>query len=112
MAWRDGRIRDDVATEQSKLKEADIVIFQFPMYWFSMPAILKGWIDRIMLEGFAFTESEIYKNGHMKVGLQVQATYLFLNEFYDEKNNNKTILVLSGKESFAVGNDWRPKRTL
>lgn len=77
VAWRDGRIRDDVATEQKKLKEADIVIFQFPMYWFSMPAILKGWLDRIMLEGFAFTETEIYDNGYMKVGLQVCVTYVF-----------------------------------
>uniref|UniRef100_A0AAY4BX86 Flavodoxin-like fold domain-containing protein n=1 Tax=Denticeps clupeoides TaxID=299321 RepID=A0AAY4BX86_9TELE len=34
-----------------KLKDADLVIFQFPMYWFTMPAIMKGWIDRVLTKG-------------------------------------------------------------
>uniref|UniRef100_A0AAX7V6D9 Flavodoxin-like fold domain-containing protein n=1 Tax=Astatotilapia calliptera TaxID=8154 RepID=A0AAX7V6D9_ASTCA len=33
---------------QEKLKEADLVIFQFPMYWSSVPAIMKGWMDRVL----------------------------------------------------------------
>uniref|UniRef100_A0A8C5DTU9 Flavodoxin-like fold domain-containing protein n=1 Tax=Gouania willdenowi TaxID=441366 RepID=A0A8C5DTU9_GOUWI len=38
-------LSSDIVKEQSKLKKVDLVIFQFPMYWFSVPAILKGWID-------------------------------------------------------------------
>ncbi len=37
----------DIAAEQEKLLWADTVIFQFPLWWFSMPAIMKGWIDRV-----------------------------------------------------------------
>ncbi|HBS81944.1 MAG TPA: flavodoxin family protein [Halomonas campaniensis] len=44
----------DVAAEQDKLLAADAVIFHFPLWWFGMPAILKGWIDRVYAYGFAY----------------------------------------------------------
>ena len=37
----------DIAAEQEKLRWADTVIFQFPLWWFSMPAIMKDWVDRV-----------------------------------------------------------------
>lgn len=43
----------DVATEQQKVLAADAVIFQFPLWWYSMPAIMKGWIDRVWAGGLA-----------------------------------------------------------
>lgn len=45
---------DDIKGEQEKLLWADVIIFQFPFWWFSMPAILKGWIDRVYAFGFAY----------------------------------------------------------
>ncbi|WP_196605167.1 NAD(P)H-dependent oxidoreductase [Pectinatus haikarae] len=44
----------DVTAEQKKLLCADAVIFHFPLWWFSMPAILKGWIDRVFAYGLAY----------------------------------------------------------
>lgn len=44
----------DVASEQQKLLSADAVIFHFPLWWFSMPAILKGWVDRVFAYGLAY----------------------------------------------------------
>lgn len=43
-----------MVTEQEKLSRADAVIVQFPLWSFGMPAILKGWFDRIFVNGFAF----------------------------------------------------------
>src|SRR5699024_7152849 len=37
-----------------KLSRADAVIVQFPLWWYGMPAILKGWFDRVFVSGFAF----------------------------------------------------------
>jgi multimeric flavodoxin WrbA len=37
-----------------KILAADAVILQFPLWWFGMPAILKGWIDRVYAYGFAY----------------------------------------------------------
>jgi NAD(P)H dehydrogenase (quinone) len=48
----------DVAAEQEKLRWADLVIFQFPLWWFSVPAILKGWFERVYAYGFAYGVGE------------------------------------------------------
>lgn len=44
--------------EQDKLRRADAVLLQFPLWWFTMPAILKGWIDRVYAHGFAYGVGE------------------------------------------------------
>ncbi|PWC60489.1 NAD(P)H dehydrogenase [Azospirillum sp. TSH7] len=51
-------LTDDVKAEQEKLLWADALILQFPLWWFSMPAILKGWIDRVYAYGFAYGVGE------------------------------------------------------
>ncbi|MFF1697734.1 NAD(P)H-dependent oxidoreductase [Streptomyces sp. NPDC058257] len=48
------RLSPDIAAEQEKVRRADAVILQFPMWWFSAPAILKGWIDRVFTAGFGY----------------------------------------------------------
>ena len=48
----------DIAVEQDKLMWADALILQFPLWWFSMPAILKGWIDRVFAYGLAYGVGE------------------------------------------------------
>ncbi|XP_057707165.1 NAD(P)H dehydrogenase [quinone] 1 isoform X1 [Corythoichthys intestinalis] len=65
-AWNDGRLSDDIMAEQRKVEEAELVIFQFPMYWFSVPAIMKGWMDRVLTQGFAFSLKNMYDNGIFK----------------------------------------------
>jgi len=45
---------DDVEAEQTKLCRADLLVLQFPLWWYGMPAILKGWVDRVFQAGFAF----------------------------------------------------------
>lgn len=44
----------DVAKEQSLLLEHDVIVFQFPLYWYSVPGILKEWMDQVLLRGFAY----------------------------------------------------------
>lgn len=53
-AYTTAQQTQDVHTEQQKLLVADAVIFHFPLWWFGMPAILKGWIDRVYAYGFAY----------------------------------------------------------
>ena len=49
-----GTLTADVVAEQAKLMRADAVILQFPLWWFGVPAILKGWFDRVLSNGFAY----------------------------------------------------------
>jgi putative NADPH-quinone reductase len=44
----------DIKTEQEELIKADLIIFQFPFYWYSIPSILKQWIDKVLEYGFAY----------------------------------------------------------
>ena len=44
----------DVAEEQRLLVEHDTVVLQFPWYWYSVPGILKEWMDQVLLHGFAY----------------------------------------------------------
>lgn len=48
----------DIAAEQDKLRWADAVLFQFPLWWFSMPAIMKGWFERVYAYGFGYGVGE------------------------------------------------------
>ncbi len=57
-AFASGRQSPDIAAEQDKLRWADALILQFPLWWFSMPAILKGWVDRVYAYGFAYGVGE------------------------------------------------------
>ena len=44
----------DVAAEQDALIRADVIVWQFPFYWYSTPALLKKWIDDVHTHGFAY----------------------------------------------------------
>lgn len=44
----------DVAAEQARIERADALVLVYPVYWWSMPAVLKGWIDRVFSNGWAF----------------------------------------------------------
>ncbi|WP_245606990.1 NAD(P)H-dependent oxidoreductase [Pseudonocardia spinosispora] len=52
-AYRAGELAEDIRIEQEKIRWADTLVFQFPLWWFGPPAILKGWFDRIFVQGFA-----------------------------------------------------------
>ncbi|MEV6210174.1 NAD(P)H-dependent oxidoreductase [Kitasatospora sp. NPDC051914] len=51
-AYPDGRI--DVAREQQLLREHEVIVWQFPWHWYSVPAVLKSWIDQVLEFGFAY----------------------------------------------------------
>ncbi len=54
---KDGNAPDDVREEQMHMKWADILLFIYPIWWYAQPAILKGWIDRVLTFGFAYGRS-------------------------------------------------------
>ncbi|EDO17291.1 hypothetical protein Kpol_538p51 [Vanderwaltozyma polyspora DSM 70294] len=57
-AFFNNKLTEDVVAEQEKLEWADTVIFQFPLWWYSMPSILKGWVERVYSLGLAYGVGE------------------------------------------------------
>jgi putative NADPH-quinone reductase len=53
----------DVEAELQKLAWCDVMIWQFPLWWFSVPAVLKGWVDRVFAMGRAYGSGRIYETG-------------------------------------------------
>lgn len=49
--------------EQQKVEWCDLMIWQFPLWWFSVPAILKGWVDRVFAMGRTYGGGHIYETG-------------------------------------------------
>lgn len=46
--------RIDIDREQQRLRANDVIVFMFPLYWYSTPAILKEWQDLVLEYGFAY----------------------------------------------------------
>lgn len=44
----------DIAAEQDALSRADLIILQHPMQWYSMPPLLKLWLDKVLAHGWAY----------------------------------------------------------
>ena len=53
-AVNQGTFAPDVAAEIAKVQRADLLVFSFPMWWFSLPGVLKGWVDRVFAMGVAY----------------------------------------------------------
>lgn len=47
----------DVPGEQQLLLDHDLIVLQFPLYWYSAPALLKEWLDLVWLHGFAYGQA-------------------------------------------------------
>ncbi|MBS8270129.1 flavodoxin family protein [Halomonas litopenaei] len=65
-AFEGGQLPDDVAREIQRLEQAELVIFQFPLWWHGPPAMLKGWFDRVMVYGGMYSGSRRYDHGRLK----------------------------------------------
>lgn len=58
-----GGFSPEVEREMQRLEACDVLIFSFPLWWFGMPAILKGWVDRVFASGRIYGGAKIYETG-------------------------------------------------
>jgi NAD(P)H dehydrogenase (quinone) len=65
-SYKSGQLSSDIQAEIEKLKWCDLLIFNFPIYWFSVPAIMKGWIDRVFVSGLCYGGKRFYDQGGLK----------------------------------------------
>ncbi len=56
-------VSPDVRAMVEKLERAQLLILQYPMWWYSVPAILKGWLDRVLVYGSVYTTEMRYDKG-------------------------------------------------
>lgn len=56
----------DIVREQGRIDRADLIVFLFPLWWGGVPAIMKGWFDRVCAYGFAYADGKRYEHGYFK----------------------------------------------
>lgn len=56
----------DIVGEIQKIQTAELLLFVTPIWWFSVPAIMKGWFDRVLAMGVAWDGGKIYENGLLR----------------------------------------------
>lgn len=55
-----------IEAEMQKVEGCDLMIWQFPLWWFGVPAILKGWVDRVFAMGRVYGGDKMYETGAFK----------------------------------------------
>jgi NAD(P)H dehydrogenase (quinone) len=65
-AHEHGLFAEDIQAEIDKLQWCDFFIMQFPLWWFSVPAIMKGWIDRVFANGPVYGKGRRFDTGGLK----------------------------------------------
>lgn len=65
-AARTGTFSPELRREQDRVREADVIVFQFPLWWGGPPAILKGWLERVLAYGFAYVDGRRFETGFLK----------------------------------------------
>jgi len=59
VAHQQALFSNDIISEQSKLMDANLLILQFPLWWGSYPAMLKGWIERVISRGYGYGSNKL-----------------------------------------------------
>lgn len=63
----------DTLAEQARIDRSDALVLVYPVYWWSFPALLKGWIDRVFTQGWAYEDDNegrlIKKMSHLELHL-------------------------------------------
>lgn len=92
VTFRSGNVPADIKTEQQFITQADVIIFIYPVWWAGLPAIIKGYVDRVFSHGFAYGSDE---NGIVKLltgkkGFIIN-THGQSKDYYNENGMTKSI---------------------
>jgi NAD(P)H dehydrogenase (quinone) len=79
----DNRTPKDILVEQEYVKWSEHIVFVYPVWWGGMPAIMKGYVDRVFAEGFAYEYVENGSNGLLspRLGSTICATGFPFDEY-------------------------------
>lgn len=105
--WADGakRYSDAVLAEQARIARNDAVALVFPVWWWSLPATLKGWVDRVWNNGWAYGGRNLAGTKGMMVGLAASTPEAYAKRGYDQAISTQLdvgILKFCGLESGGV----------
>ncbi|MFJ5624710.1 NAD(P)H-dependent oxidoreductase [Peribacillus loiseleuriae] len=96
-AAKTNRFPQDIQEEQEKLLWANFIIFQFPLWWYSVPAILKGWSDRVFASGFVYSKDMILVDSEVE-----KRCYPLQQDLLNRRIYLENLLYIDGKADFSL----------
>ncbi len=90
----------DIEAEQKALLEADTIVFQHPLFWYNIPAILKQWIDQVIQFGFAFGNNYALENKKVVISFTIGSS----KDLYPEETIQNITFPLRGLASYCKMN--------
>jgi len=79
----DKRYSPEVQREMARIERNEATLMIFPVYWWSVPAILKGWIDRVWNNGWAYGERNFPQRRAWMIGVAGNSAAGFASRGYD-----------------------------
>lgn len=64
----------EIGREQARVRDADVIALVFPLWWGGVPAIVKGWFERVLAYGFAYADGERFDTGWFRAKRAIIAT--------------------------------------
>ena len=89
----DSLVAEDVLFEQKKINEADAIVFIYPDFWTSSPAMLEGWFQRVWTYGFAYGDTPSMKSLEKALFLITMGGSLKDKVRRDQLDAMKTVMV-------------------
>ncbi len=80
----DKRYSDQVLREQARIARNEALAFIFPVWWWSMPAMLKGWIDRVWNNGWAYGARKLPHSRALLIGTASGSAESYRRRGYDQ----------------------------
>lgn len=74
---------EDVRREMQRIERNEATVMIFPVYWWSMPALLKGWIDRVWNNGWAYGDRKFPQKRAWMIGVAGGSEGSFAKRGYD-----------------------------
>jgi len=116
---KSGNLPEDIRAEQNLINQADLISVIYPLWWASFPAVLKGYIDRVFTNGFAFKYGKEGATGLLTNKKVILHTTMGNTvEEYQEKGLIEAFRNIQGQEVFGfcgmqiIGHHFYPQITI
>ncbi|MFN3397903.1 MAG: NAD(P)H-dependent oxidoreductase [Sulfurimicrobium sp.] len=70
-SWKAGQVSPEIRAWQERVKRSDGLVLAYPVWWSTPPAILSGWLQRVLTQGFAFQHIDGRTEGQLKLRAQM-----------------------------------------
>ncbi|MDP1897514.1 MAG: NAD(P)H-dependent oxidoreductase, partial [Sulfurimicrobium sp.] len=69
--WQNGLVSPEIRAEQERIRSCDGLVLSYPVWWSTPPAILTGWLQRVLTLGFAFQHEGSRTEGQLRMRAQM-----------------------------------------